>query len=48
VGRSTDCSSRDPEFNSQHPHDGSQPSIGGSDALFRQGDVYAADHSYIK
>ena len=26
-GWSTGCSSRGPEFNSQHPHGGSQPSI---------------------
>jgi hypothetical protein len=32
--KSTDCSSQGPEFNSQHPHDGSQPSVMGSDALF--------------
>ena len=25
--KSTDCSSRGPEFNSQQPHDGSQPSV---------------------
>ena len=25
----TDCSSRDPEFNSQQPHGGSQPSVMG-------------------
>jgi hypothetical protein len=30
----TDCSSRGPEFNSQQPHGGSQPSVMGSDALF--------------
>jgi hypothetical protein len=29
--KSTDCSSRGPEFNSQQPHDGSQPSVMGSD-----------------
>jgi hypothetical protein len=34
VGESTDCSSRGPEFSSQHPHGGSQPSIMASDALF--------------
>jgi hypothetical protein len=34
VVKSTDCSSRGPEFNSQHPHGGSQPSVMGSDALF--------------
>jgi hypothetical protein len=32
--KSTDYSSRDPEFNSQQPHGGSQPSVMGSDALF--------------
>jgi hypothetical protein len=31
---STDCSSRGPEFKSQQPHGGSQPSVMGSDALF--------------
>jgi len=32
--RGTDCPSRGPEFNSQQPHGGSQPSVMGSDALF--------------
>jgi hypothetical protein len=32
--KSTDCPSRSPEFKSQQPHGGSQPSIMGSDALF--------------
>jgi hypothetical protein len=32
--KSVDCSSRDPEFKSQQPHGGSQPSVMGSDALF--------------
>ena len=32
----------------QQPHGGSQPSIGESDALFRQADMYAIEHSYIK
>ena len=32
--RSTDCSCRGPKFNSQQPHDGSQLSVTGSDALF--------------
>jgi hypothetical protein len=31
--KSTDCSSRGPEFNSQQPHGGSQPSVMGSDAF---------------
>jgi hypothetical protein len=35
VIKSTDCSSRGSEFNSQQPHGGSQPSAMGSDALFR-------------
>jgi len=34
VVKLTDCSSRGPEFNSQQPHGGSQPSVMGSDALF--------------
>jgi hypothetical protein len=33
VVKSTDCSSRGPEFNSQHSHGGSKLSIKGSDAL---------------
>jgi hypothetical protein len=32
--KSTDCSTRGPEFNSQQPHGGSQPYIMGSDVLF--------------
>jgi hypothetical protein len=32
--KSTACSSRRPEFNSQQPHGSSQPSVMGSDALF--------------
>jgi hypothetical protein len=32
VVKSTDCSSRDHEFNSQQPHGGSQPSVMGSGA----------------
>jgi hypothetical protein len=32
--KNTDCSSRGPEFNFQKPHDGSQPSVMGSSALF--------------
>jgi hypothetical protein len=32
--KSTDCSSKGPEFKSQQPHGGSQPSITRSDALF--------------
>jgi len=34
VVKSTDCSSRGPEFNSQQPHGGSQPSVMGSNTLF--------------
>jgi hypothetical protein len=32
--RAPDCSSEGPEFKSQQPHDGSQPSVMKSDALF--------------
>jgi hypothetical protein len=32
--KNTDYSSKGPEFNSQQPHGGSQPSVMGSDALF--------------
>jgi len=32
--KSTDCSSRHPEFNAQQPHDDSQPSVMGYNALF--------------
>jgi hypothetical protein len=32
--KSTDCCSRGPEFKSQQPHGGSQPSLMRSDALF--------------
>jgi hypothetical protein len=34
VVKSIVCSSRGPEFNSQQPHGGSQPSLMRSDALF--------------
>ena len=34
VVKSTDCSSRSPEFNLQQPHGSSQQSVLGSDALF--------------
>ena len=34
VVKSSDYSSRGPEFNSQQPHGGSQPSVMGSNALF--------------
>jgi hypothetical protein len=32
--RAPDCSSEGPEFKSQQPHGGSQPSVTRSDALF--------------
>jgi hypothetical protein len=32
--RTPDCSSEGPEFKSQQPHGGSQPSVTRSDALF--------------
>jgi hypothetical protein len=34
AAKSTDCSSRGPEFKSQQPHGGSQPSVMESNALF--------------
>jgi hypothetical protein len=34
VVKSIDYSFRGPEFNSQQPHGGSEPSVMGSDALF--------------
>jgi hypothetical protein len=34
VVKSADCSSEGPEFKSQQPHGGSQPSVMKSDALF--------------
>jgi hypothetical protein len=34
VVKSTDCSSGGPEFKSQQPHGGSQPSVTRSDSLF--------------
>jgi hypothetical protein len=34
AGKSTDCSSEGPEFKSQQPHGGSQPSVMRSDVLF--------------
>jgi hypothetical protein len=46
VVKSTDCFSRGPEFSSQQPHGGSQPSLIGSDALFQQASVYT-DRSLI-
>jgi hypothetical protein len=33
-GKSTDCSSKGPEFKSQQPHGGSQPPVMRSDTLF--------------
>jgi hypothetical protein len=33
AGKSTDCSSEGPEFKSQQPHGGSQPSVMRSDSL---------------
>ena len=32
--RAPDCSSKGPEFKSQQPHGGSQPSVARSDSLF--------------
>jgi len=46
--KSTDCSSRGPEFNSQQPHGGSQPSVMRSGALFWPAVTYAGKMLYIK
>jgi hypothetical protein len=45
VVKSIDCSSKGPEFKSQQPHGGSQPSILGSDALLCNSGVHA-DRAY--
>ena len=39
--KSTGCSFKGHEFNSQQPHGGSQPSVMGSDALFWDAGVHA-------
>jgi hypothetical protein len=44
--KSTGCSSRGPELKSQQPHDGSQPSVMGSGALFWQEGV-RVDRAHI-
>jgi hypothetical protein len=46
VVKSTDYSSRGPEFNSQQPHGGSQPSVRESDALFWYTRYMQIEHSY--
>ena len=38
--KSTDCSSRGPEFNSQQPHGGLQPSVMRSGALFWHASIH--------
>jgi hypothetical protein len=48
VVKSTDCSSRGPEFSSQQPHGGSEPSVMESDALFWYTGIMQIEHSYIK
>jgi hypothetical protein len=48
VAKSTGGSSRGPEFNSQQPHGGSQPSIMNSDAFFWHAVDMKIEHSYIK
>jgi len=47
VVRSTDRSSGGPEFKSQHPHDGVQPSVMRSDALFWHADRALTYIKYI-
>ena len=48
VVKSTNCSSRGPEFKSQHPHGGSQPSVMGSDALFCVSEDSDSVLTYVK
>ena len=45
--KSTDCSSRGPEFNSQQPHGGSWPSIMRPGALFRHASIHGRNVVYI-
>jgi hypothetical protein len=45
---SSDCFSRGPEFKSQQPHGGSQPSVMRSGALFCHEDIYAEHCVYNK
>jgi hypothetical protein len=47
VVKSTVCSSRGLDFNSQQPHGGSQPFVIRSDALFWHAGILATKHSYI-
>jgi hypothetical protein len=44
--KSTGCSSRGPEFSSQQPHGGSQPSVMRSGALFWPAVMYAGRMLY--
>jgi hypothetical protein len=44
VVKSTGCSFRGPEFNPQHRHGGSQPSIKESDALFWHAAILADEY----
>jgi hypothetical protein len=45
--KSTVCSSRGPEFNSQQPHGGSKPSVMPSSALFWLAGINAGRALYI-
>jgi len=45
--KSIDCSSRGPEFKSQQPHGGSQPSVMRSDALFWPAGIHAGRKLYV-
>jgi hypothetical protein len=47
--KSTSCSSRGPEFNSQQPHGGSHPCVIRSDSLFSPAGIHADEALiYIK
>ena len=47
VVKSTDCSSKGPEFNSQQPHGRPQPSVMRSSALFWPADMHAGRNCII-
>jgi hypothetical protein len=46
--KSTSCSSRGPEFDSQQPHGGSQSSVMRSDALFWPAGINAGRTLYVR
>jgi hypothetical protein len=47
VVKSTECSSRGPEFNSQQPHGGSQPSVMGASGVSEESNGVLIHIKYI-